>query len=318
MRRPTVGQVQRSAIDANAEFSQLVKGITHHRQRVYENLVGVMTFESPGDGALDYYPCRYGNSRLIFRGPRRDLALPYVSVLGGTETYGRYIPEPYPALIEAGCGLRTVNLGLQNAGLDVYLKDADVLAIVAKSRVAVIQIMGAQNLSNRFYVVHPRRNDRFLHPTPLLQSMFSGLDFTEFHFTRHMLGALQRASVDRFEVVAEELRSAWVLRMRSLLARLTCPTILVWIGSAPPPAPERRARLTVDPLLIDSEMIAAVVGGAEGYLEFVPSAAALQCGGEGMVFGPMDRPTADRMPGPAVHRELAIELGPLIKRLAGH
>ena len=143
-----------------------------------------MTFEPPGDGALDYFPCRYGASRLVFRGPRRDLSLPYVSVLGGTETYGRYIADPYPTLVEVGQGLSLVNLGLQNAGLDAYLKDPDILAVASAARVAVVQVMGAQNLSNRFYAVHPRRNDRFLHPTPLLQRMFETIDFTEFHFTR--------------------------------------------------------------------------------------------------------------------------------------
>ncbi len=274
-----------------------------------------MTFEPPGDGALDYFPCRYGASRLVFRGPRRDLSLPYVSVLGGTETYGRYIADPYPTLVEVGQGLSLVNLGLQNAGLDAYLKDPDILAVASAARVAVVQVMGAQNLSNRFYAVHPRRNDRFLHPTPLLQRMFETIDFTEFHFTRHMLGALQAASVDRFEVVAEELRSAWVLRMRALLARLRCPVLLVWMGSAPPPEPERRARLSSEPLLVDAEMLAAVRGGAEGYLEFVASADARQAGTEGMVLGAMERPAAELMHGPAVHRELAAVLGPMIRTM---
>ena len=60
-----------------------------------------MAFENPGQGALDYFPCRYGHSKLLFRGPRRKLDGAYCAVLGGSETYGKYVREPYPALIEA-------------------------------------------------------------------------------------------------------------------------------------------------------------------------------------------------------------------------
>ena len=36
-----------------------------------------MAYDNPGDGALDYFPCRYGKSKLMFRGPRRRLEAPY-------------------------------------------------------------------------------------------------------------------------------------------------------------------------------------------------------------------------------------------------
>lgn len=279
------------------------------------NVVGVMTYEYPGDGSLDYYPCRYGKSRIMFRGPRRDLERPYVAILGGTETYGKFVPEPYPALVESLTGLRVVNLGFINAGIDVYLKDPDVLAVAAKSRVAVIQIVGAQNMTNRFYAVHPRRNDRFLHASPLLRTIFREVDFTEFNFTRHMLQTLQAVSVDKFEVLAEELRAAWVARMKALLAALPGKTVLLWIGASPPPAPGRRSDLTHDPLLVDMEMIDALRPHSTAYLEVTPSASALARGTDGMAFAPLDAPAARGLPGPAVHREISEVLGPEISRL---
>ncbi len=274
-----------------------------------------MAFEYPGDGSLDYYPCRYGTSRLVFRGPRRDLERPYVVTLGGTETYGKFVPEPFPALIEAGLGLRVVNLGCVNAGIDVYLKDPDILAVAAGARVAVVQIMGAQNLSNRYYSVHPRRNDRFVQATPMLQAIFREVDFTEFNFTRHMLQTLQSVSVDKFEVLAEELRATWVGRMRTLLEALPCKTVLLWVGSQPPPGPGRRADLTQDPLLIDAEMVAALRSRATSYLEVIASSAAQARGTDGMAFAPLDAPAAQGLPGPALHREVADALGPEVQRL---
>ena len=149
-----------------------------------------MTFETMGSGPLDYAPCHYGDSRLVFRGPARLLRGDYVAFLGGTETYGKFLAAPYPVLVEDALGLPAANFGQINAGVDVYLNDPGVTAAAANAAVAVVQVMGANNMSNRFYTVHPRRNDRFLRASATMQAVFRDVDFTEFHFTRHMLGAL--------------------------------------------------------------------------------------------------------------------------------
>ena len=274
-----------------------------------------MAYVFPGEGSLDYYPCRYGSSRLLFRGPRRDIDRAYVAVLGGTETYGKFVPLPFPDLIEQELGLPVANLGCMNAGPDVFLNEAAVTQIAAQASVTVVQILGAQNLSNRYYAVHPRRNDRFLGATPLLRTIFPRVDFTEFNFTRHMLMSLQSASADKFEVVAEELRAAWVTRMKLLLSRLGRRVILVWVSDQPPPSPTRRVDLARNPLLIDSEMINAIRAPVAGYVEAVFSAAALSQGVEGMAFAPMEAPAAAGLPGPAAHREVADLLMPAIHRL---
>ena len=278
-------------------------------------LVGVMAYEYPGDGSLDYYPCRYGTSKLLFRGPRRDLGLPYCVTLGGTETYGKFVPEPFPALIEGITGQRIVNLACVNAGIDVYLKDPEIMGIASKAQVVVVQIMGAQNQTNRFYAVHPRRNDRFLHATPILRTIFREVDFTEFNFTRHMLQTLQSISPDKFEVLAEELRAAWVGRMRGLLSGLSTRTVLLWVSRAPPPMPGRRANLALDPLLIDTEMIDAVRSHATSYLEVIPSPEAWAKGTEGMAFAELDRVAAAGLPGPMAHQEIAAALAAELQRL---
>ncbi|MGB8814589.1 MAG: DUF6473 family protein [Paracoccaceae bacterium] len=274
-----------------------------------------MAYAYPGEGALDYYPCRYGKSKLLFRGPRRDLERDYVAVLGGTETYGKFVPVPYPALVEQATGIRMVNLGCVNAGLDVYVNEPVVLDIAAKARATVVQIVGAQNLTNRFYAVHPRRNDRFLRASNLLRTVFRDVDFTEFHFTRHMLQALQTVSPERFEVVAEELRAAWVARMIGLLERIPGKTVLMWLADHTPFAPGGQPDLVMDPILVDSEMIAAVRPYATEYLEVVSSPQARAMGVDGMAFAPMDEPAALGIPGVAVHAEVAEKLGEVLERI---
>ncbi len=251
----------------------------------------------------------------MFRGPRRDLDLPYVVTLGGSETYGKFVPEPFSNLVEARTGLRMVNLGCMNAGLDVYLKDPGIMGVAGGARIAVVQVMGAQNLTNRFYSVHPRRNDRFLHASPLLAAMFHEVDFTEFNFTRHMLQTLQSVSADRFEVLAEDLRAAWVTRMKVLLEKLPCKSVLLWAADTAPPGPGRRADLVLDPLMVDGEMVAALRPFATDYVEVVFSDAARRRRLEGMAFDQMQEPAARGLPGPAGHREIAEALGPVLARL---
>lgn len=195
------------------------------------------------------------------------------------------------------------------------MREDALLETVSQASACVVQITGAQNLMNRYYSVHPRRNDRFTGPTPLLRSLFRQVDFTEFSFTRHLVHVLQSHPADRFEVLAEELRSAWVARMKDLLRQIRCPTVLLWLADVPPPSPGKRADLAIEPMLVDSEMLAAIKPLATTYVEMLPSAAARAKGAEGMAFGPMEAPAAARLPGPAVHYELAKRLVPVLRQI---
>lgn len=274
-----------------------------------------MAYAYPGAGAPDYFPCRYGTSKLLFRGPPRSLDQAYCAVLGGTATYGKFVADPFPALVEAATRLQILNLGCVNAGPDVFVNDAAILGIAAKARISIVQIMGAANLTNRFYTVHPRRNDRFLMAQPRLTALFREVDFTEFHFTRHMLQTLITVSPDRFAVVAQELRSTWIVRMRALIAALSGRVLLLWIADHAPGPRTSLPDLGRDPVLVDSDMIAAVRPMASDFLTVVSSPEALGRGVQGMAYGPMEGPAARLVPGPAVHREVAAALVPRVLQM---
>ena len=121
------------------------------------------------DGAgLTYAPCRYGMSRIMFRGPKRRLDNPYFACIGGTETYGKFIDRPFPALIEKDIGRHCVNFGCVNGGVDAFVNDLTIMAACHKSDLTVVQVMGANFLSHRFYSVHLWCNDRFLRASTVL------------------------------------------------------------------------------------------------------------------------------------------------------
>ncbi len=259
-----------------------------------------MAYAYAGEGSLDYYVCRYGQSRLLFRGPPRDLALPFVAALGGTETYGKFIPRPWPDMVEAMTGFRMVNFGCVNASADAYLSDPAVIEVASRARAAVIQITGAANLTNKYYSVHPRRNDRFLRARPALLALFPEVDFTNFHFTRHMLLTLFQVAPRRFDLVAEELRRTWIARMTHLIEALRVPVLLLH-----PQRGNEGGDWSGEPVLVDQGMLGAVRARAADLAAFTLSAEAMGEGLGGKVFAPLERPAAEGLPGLTAHHEMA-------------
>lgn len=272
-----------------------------------------MSYAFSSEGSLNYFPCKYGGSKLTFRGPVQSTQGDYLVALGGTETFGKYVEMPYPQLLERALRMPVINLGCMNAGPELFSNEPEILGIAATARACVVQVLGAQNMSNRFYSVHRRRNDRFLVATPLLRGMFPSVDFTEFNFTRHMLTALQSASPDRFEVVAEELRAGWVLHMRRLLSQLRLPTLLLWMSDAAPLEPQQRSKILCNTPLVDTEMIKAVRPLATSYLEVVSrQVEQVDCVPD-MIIAPMERHSAATLPGQAAHAEIAAQVGAALK-----
>lgn len=277
-----------------------------------------MTLQKTVRSALNYRPCRYGAARVDFRGPKKSLTGRYLAFLGGTETYGKFIQTPYCELLEARVGMDCANLGVMNAGLDVFLNEPEILAIAGRAEVTVIQILGAHNMSNRFYRVHPRRNDRFIAASALMQSVFYDVDFSEFNFTRHMLQELSHLASERFSFVREELRNAWCSRMRILLDRIPGEKILLWLADHPPPLKLPQRSLGRDPLFVDSPMIDALRPLVSGVAQVRLSEGARRTSTDGMIFRDLDRAAAERMLGPLAHQEAADtlfqELSPILSR----
>lgn len=275
-----------------------------------------MAYESIAGSSLDYFPCRYGSSKIMFRGPKRNLDAPFVAVLGGTETYGRFMEHPYPNLLEAGLGCVSVNFGCPNAGLDVFANDQTLLDACNRARAVVIQVPGAQNMSNRLYAVHPRRNDRFLRASNLLKSIYQDIDFTEINFTRHLLTQLEASSADNFELVRQELHEAWVGRMKTLISRLSSKIILLWMSDHSIQDGGQQGINGTDPLFVDAKMMNEVRPFVHSVTEVVVTPQEMEDGHAGLVFSDMEEPAVEQMLGTVAHErasaELARKLAPLI------
>lgn len=256
-------------------------------------------------------PCRYGSARTLFRGPARRFDVPHIAAIGGTQTYGRYIDHPYPSLLESLIGKTCINLGSLHAGVTTFADDPAMAQIWHGAEVTIVQVMGANNLSNRFYTVHPRRNDRFLRAAESLQSLYPEVDFTEVTFTRHLLGRLYEVSPVRFEIVVHELRQAWVGRMRHLLSQFGGRSILLWFSTEPlndAVWSDRPALLQADPLFVSAGMIDRLRPLVRHIVVVNPTSAALSEVSAGMRVPLTEQAMAAQLLGLRCHAEAAAAL----------
>ena len=269
-----------------------------------------MAYLRLSDGALDYSPCRYGTSKLQFRGPKQPLGQAYVTCLGGSITYGKFIETPYPALIGRRASTRVLNLGCTNAGLDTFLEDPSVLALCRAGEHCIVELPGAHMLSNRLYSVHQRRNDRVISATAKLRTLYPGADLAEIHFVRHLLCVLREIDAVRFVQVVAELEAAWLARMRKLIERIAVPVTLLWI-SAPPDQDEMPLPTAPDPLFVTDDMVDALRPLVATVVKVDrPKRSAIPA--PGMVFADIERLAASELPGPDVHRQIAGALSPAL------
>jgi hypothetical protein len=261
-------------------------------------MVGEMTYEHAGAGALDYLSCGYGQSRLQFRGPERSLEQKYAVFIGGTETYGKFVPRPFPALFEDMTGLTTVNLGVVNAGIETFRSDHTVLQIARGAEFAVLQVLGPEYVSNRYYTVHPRRNDRFIRASAALSSLYPEVDFTEFHFVGHLLHRLRRISASKFSKVIGECRREWLTSCASLLHRIGRPTFVLWL-------PRHVQPRSVSDDFVNDRLLAPLEKRCVAVVQVVPEKDATSDGTAGMVFGQMEAFAAADLPNPKMHLVIA-------------
>ncbi|SHH92706.1 DUF6473 family protein [Marivita hallyeonensis] len=266
-----------------------------------------MTVSLAPDRGVDYAPCRYNGSRLWFRGPRQSLRTPYVACLGGSEVYGRYLAAPFTAELGDRINRTVVNLGVEHAGLDAFVNDPGCMTTAASAAVTLVQLTGAHNTSNRYYAVHPRRNDRFLRASGALKALYPEMDFTEVHFTRHLLERLNGICPDRFADIAQEIRQAWQARMRYLISQMNGKVVLFWF--APTSLTETSGEYLAD-CVVSEAVIAPLSPLVARLVEIVPEN--WQAGRTEMHIPKVEEVRAAELPGPVAHRQAATALSDIV------
>lgn len=259
------------------------------------------------NNAVDYKAYRYGRSRQLFRGPKPDLSGPYISFIGGSETFGKFVTDPFPSVLENKLSYTCANWGTPGAGPSFFLRDPVVLEACSNSSACVISVMGAVAMSNRLFSVFKRRNSRVRDTSEALQALYPDLKVSEFRFAHNMLRRMYQDDPKRFKLIEIELREAWVARMRDLLEEIETTRVLLWMSTR---APDDDFGLTdtdafvTHPAFVSREMLEAITPMADLIIEYVPTAQVANAGfGEGVDIE-MDEPALP-CPSQAMHHQAA-------------
>lgn len=223
---------------------------------------------------VDYQGYRYGRSRQRFRGPKPDLSKPYMSFIGGSETYGKFVQHPYPSLVEEALDFTCANWGTPGAGPSFFLKDPVVLEACSNSRICVISVMGAVAMSNRLYSVFKRRNSRLLSTSESLKLLFPDMNLNEFRFAHNMARQMHRKNPANFKALELELRQAWVARMRELMDEIETTRVLLWMSERSPDedeGPNDSKAFVKHPAFVNRDMLETIAPMADLVIEYVPS-----------------------------------------------
>jgi len=222
---------------------------------------------------IEYEAYRFGRSRQRFRGPKPDLSGAYISFIGGSETYGKFVDQPFPSLVENALDYTCANWGTPGAGPSFFLKDPVVLEACSNSKICVVSVMGAVAMSNRLYSVFKRRNSRVRVTSAGLQAMFPDLKLSEYRFAHNMLRHMYRDNPNNFKVLEIELREAWIARMRELLDEIETCRVLFWMSERTPDEafdPKNSDAFVTHPAFVDRAMLEAVAPMADLVIEYVP------------------------------------------------
>ena len=280
-----------------------------------------MTEHRIDDPLFDYKLYRFGATRQLFRGPEAKLSGSYIACLGGSGTFGRFSSQPFPDLVGEAVGMRAVNFGTEGAGPGFFLADSELLAAASGAKVCILQAMPASAISNRMFSVRPRRNRRLHKVSDMLSGLYPEVDFSSFAFVRAMLRNLSALDENRYRLVLNEMRNAWIARTQTLLTTIQSPTVLLWFSQRTPEDPgSEPLEETCYPNHVDREMIEAVKPRADGYVECVSDAGMpqdLRVDGVPVLFKPSGAPIEENheFPSPEMHKAAAAALAPEIERL---
>lgn len=195
-----------------------------------------------------------------FRGPIPDLSRPYFACIGGAQTFGRFVADPYPQQLARSLGLPCLNLGLGGAG-PRFARHPSVLRHLQQARFVVVQMFSGRSASNsRFDNTGDGRN--------FGRTIGSNREQRFEDFLRDMIELGDRALLER---TVREQRDDYVGHSVAVGRALQPPTVLLWLS-------RRRPEYTIDwatpfgvcshyPQLVDRETVDRIRPAFARYVE---------------------------------------------------
>jgi hypothetical protein len=281
--------------------------------------MGGLYYQSEASHIVDYALWRLDGSAEFFRGPAMVLSPGrYVSYVGAAQTFGTFCRHPFPDLVTERVGGAAVNLGIGGAGPDRFLRDARLLEVINRGRVAVVQVMSGRSTPNRLYENLDGTSSLRLRTEPKGPWRWAEGVWEEIFRT------LPPAEI---EGLLADSRANWLSSMRQLLCAITVPKILLWISTRTPShvftMDSWQQALGPFPHLVDETLMADIRPLADRYVEVVtrrglPQRLHDRFTGEWTAVNRLDRQGVrinNGYPSPEAHVDVAEALTPVLREM---
>ena len=176
--------------------------------------------------AFDYELWYLDGLKMALRGPRTvfDLKSRYWTFVGAAQTFGRFSPRPYPAVVSAWHSVPHVNLGFAGAGPEYFAKNPELLNIINSSELCFLQIMSGRSTSTQLL--------KTVGYGGVLQFSSGPLEQQRFLAAAAYKKLLEHYGADAVRQQIQEARTNWTEAYRELLAQIRIPVLCVWIEQA--------------------------------------------------------------------------------------
>ncbi|MFT4514477.1 MAG: hypothetical protein ACI89X_001275 [Planctomycetota bacterium] len=231
---------------------------------------------------VDYKLWQHAGSRCL-RGPQPQQLEPgsYFACVGAAQTFGCFVEQPWPALLEQQLGLPAVNLGIAGAGPARFRTEA-LLQLLRGARFVVYQVMSGRSADCSQFVSggHERLilpNGRQLGAdeawSELLHEDLRSIDNPILRGIKNRLAA--KFGRKHVRQLVAETRTNWSTEFRELMREVARPSVLLWFSKRTPQHRPRYHSLEAlfgeFPQLIDESMVQSLASEADHYVECVTS-----------------------------------------------
>jgi hypothetical protein len=213
---------------------------------------------------VDYEYWELAGSGIHFRGPAVDLndPAPYFVCAGAAQTFGCFVPKPYPSLLADALDMRVLNLGLGSATPSVFASNDRLLEVINGADFLILQVMAARQEGNSRLqmlgtdLVHDRRHG----------------DDLPAHMAWQRILDEERSELNRY--IAESQQS-WIYHYRQLLAHIKVPVVLFYFSvkqkGVDPARDAENAHQLLEPFpqLVEGASIDTVAAQCDRYVECI-------------------------------------------------
>jgi LPS sulfotransferase NodH len=174
---------------------------------------------------LDYEAYALEGLPHLLRGPKPASLNPggYGVCIGAAQTYGAFVPSPYPKLLGRALGIDILNLSGGGLGPRYFSESPRLLSLLADAKFVVVQAMSARMMPTSMFTPVDEMN---------LMRMRDGsgenLDAADVWGM-----ALKQRTRDEVRALIDEAHDAWSKAMLTIASACQGPKIILWMSERP-------------------------------------------------------------------------------------